>query len=360
VNGRWIAGWGGPLLAGELPDPAPGDGEVLVEVEACGVGLTVLNCIRGDLAGPDSTTPRVPGHEYVGRIVGVGNGVDPSRLGERIAAYFYLFCGNCRRCIAGTESLCERLRGFVGVDIDGGYAPLATLPARNAVVIPLEIPAAKATAIPDAIATPVHVAERASIAPGERVVVIGAGGGVGVHMVQVAQLRGASVLGLESEPAKREALSSLLGTPCLDSATFDGLELPEDWKRGVDVVVDLLGSSASLRWSLDSVRENGRVVALTTFRDVAADVSPRELVFRQVSLLGSRYASRHEIALASELVASNRVRPFVSDVASAGELDELHQRLRTGEVLGRGALLWARSTSSAAPLGAERTKIAKR
>src|SRR3954471_7651328 len=136
MRGRSIARWGDTPQPIELAEPEPGEGEVLVRVEACGIGLTVLNCIRGDLGHDPAALPRVPGHELVGRIVGVGPGVPDERVGERVCAYFYLFCGRCRRCLAGLESLCENLAGYVGVDRDGGYAEMTVLPARNALRLP--------------------------------------------------------------------------------------------------------------------------------------------------------------------------------------------------------------------------------
>src|SRR4051812_24024730 len=173
MRARFISAWDGPLEAGERPDVAPGPDEVAVAVEACGVGLTVLNCIRGDLGTPDGL-PRVPGHELVGVVSEVGPGVDAARVDERVAAYFYLFCGTCPRCLAGSEPMCERLAGYVGVHRDGGYAERVVLPARNAIALPAGLDPVLATAIPDAISTPVHVARRAGLGVGDRVAVIAA------------------------------------------------------------------------------------------------------------------------------------------------------------------------------------------
>jgi propanol-preferring alcohol dehydrogenase len=338
VRGRRVTAWGSEPELATLGDPAPAEGEVLVRVEACGVGLTVLNCVNGDLGDDPSLLPRVPGHELVGTIVEAGRGVPATRVGERVAAYFYLFCGRCRRCLGGRESCCERLAGFVGVHRDGGYAELVALPERNAVALPESIDPVEATAIPDAIATPVHVARRAGIAPGERVAVIAAGGGVGVHMVQVAALRGAEVLALDVSERKL-ALLGELGAATADSSDFAAVELPAGWEEGADVVVDLLGRQESLRWALDHLAGDGRLVTLTTFRDVEVPVAPRELVFSQLSVLGSRYAGRHELMEAARLVASGRVRPVVSERAGLDDVDRIHDALRAGELLGRGALV---------------------
>ena len=192
-----IKEWGGPLEPAEIDVPTPGDGDLLVKVEACGIGLTVVNCMRGQLGDDHSYLPLTPGHEFVGIVTDVGAGVSPALIGQRVAAYFYLVCGACPRCLASQDSLCERFRGNVGVAIDGGYAEYAVLPALNAIPVPEGIGPAEATTIPDAIATPVHVARRAGLQPGSRVAVLAAGGGVGIHMVQVARAYGADVVGLD-------------------------------------------------------------------------------------------------------------------------------------------------------------------
>ncbi len=340
MRGRRLARWGGPAELQELPDPSPTDDEVLVRVEACGVGLTVLNCIRGDLGNDPADLPRVPGHEFVGRVVAVGPGVSANRIGQRVAAYFYLFCGSCPACLAGAESLCEELAGFVGVHRDGGYAELVTLPERNAVALPDGIDPMLATAIPDAIATPVHVAHRAGVQPGDRVAVVAAGGGVGVHMVQVARVFGAEVAGLDVTEDKLGYLEDELGVHAVDSREFEVTALPDGWERGADVVVDLLGTSASLRWALDHLAVGGRLVVLTTFREVDFRLCPREMVFSQLSIIASRYAGRHEVAYAARLVADGRVRPVVSTQTGIENVDQIHDELHNGTLLGRGAVVW--------------------
>jgi D-arabinose 1-dehydrogenase-like Zn-dependent alcohol dehydrogenase len=343
MRGRRIGRWGGPAELEDLPEPAPGDGEVLVRVEACGVGLTVLNCMAGDLGDAPEDLPRVPGHELAGTIVETGAGVPRERAGERVVAYFYLFCGWCPACLAGREPLCERLAGFLGVHRDGGYAELATLPERNAIPLPDGIDPVAATTIPDAIATPVHVAERAAIGPGQRVAVIGAGGGVGIHMVQVVRGRGAEVAALDAAPAKLDWLRDELGVPAIESSEFAAASLP--WNGGADVVVDLVGSQASASWALGNLAPGGRLVALTTFRDTTFGVSSRALVLGEASILGSRYASRHELIRAARLVGEGRVRPVVGARATIDAVDRIHGALRSGELLGRGALVFGEEES---------------
>jgi len=340
MNAARIHEWGGGLRFEETPRPQAGDGEVLVQVEACGVGLTVLNYMRGDLGTKPSNLPRVPGHELVGTIVEVGAGVSGDRRGERVIAYFYLFCGRCPHCLAGQESLCDNLAGFLGVDRDGGYAEFATLPSPNAIAIPRDIDPIAATVIPDAVATPVHVSIRSNIRPGDRVAVIAAGGGVGIHMGQVARLYDGDVVGLEVSAKKRAFLEAELGIPTIDSSDFGEIRLPSSWHQRADVIIDLLGSRASLSWSAGALATGGRLVLLTTFRDVEFSANPRALVLSQSAILGSRYAYRHEVGLAAAFVSSGKVRPIIGRQGPLAALESMHDELRNGTLLGRGALVW--------------------
>ncbi len=340
MQGYRVHEWGAEPVWDEIPDPSPGPGEVSIDVEACGVGLTVLNCINGDLSNDPSLLPRVPGHELIGRVVAAGPGADSALLGRRVAAYFYLVCGVCPACRAGTDPRCSRLAGWVGVHRDGGYAPTAILPAHNAIPIPEEIDSVAATVIPDAVATPVHVAGRAAIGPDDRVVVLAAGGGVGIHMLQVARARGAAVAGLDVVDQKLAEIESL-GAVAVRSDDLVQVDAAAIFGDGPPtVVVDLLGIPGSMTWSVAALGMGGRLVALTTFRDRGEEVESRELVFREITLLGSRYANRAEVAEAARLVASGSIRPVIGTTRGPHDVLEIHDLLRTRALIGRGALDW--------------------
>jgi len=340
-DGYRIVEWGVDPVWQTFEVGSPGSDEVLIQVEACGVGLTVLNMIRGDLADERATLPRVPGHELVGRVVAVGTAVPRELVGRRITTYVYLYCGSCAECVAGLEDRCLRLGGYVGVHRDGGYAPYTVLPARNVIRLPDALDPVAATVIPDAVSTSVHVCRsRARVGPDDRVAVIGAGGGVGIHMIQVAAMYGARVAGLDVEADKLEAIEALGALPVM-SADFAGLNA-RLWDSGPPtVVVDFLGSPDSLGWAMTSVGAGGRVVVLTTFRDLVAVLDPRLLVMNEASILGSRYATRHEVELAADFVAQGRVQPIIGATSGPAGVGEIHERLRTRRLVGRGALSWA-------------------
>lgn len=342
MEGYRIQRWGEDPVWEEIPVEPPGRGEVAIEVEACGVGRTVLNCINGNLSDGRATLPRVPGHELVGRVTELGPHSDPDLLGMRVAAYFYLFCGECPPCVRGQEPRCERLEGWVGVHRDGGYAPLVNLPARNAILLSESLDPVAATVIPDALATPVHVANRATIGEEDRVVVIGAGGGVGIHMTQVALARSSAVVGLDVGTDKLTEIEEH-GATAVDSADFDSVPALRLFSGGLPtVIIDLIGTAESTAWSLDAMGTGGRLVVLTTFPDQPQPFEARRLVFREASILGSRYATRSEVAKAAHMVAAGEVTPVIGEVSGPGDVLALHRDLESGTLVGRGALDWRR------------------
>ena len=340
MQGYRIRQWGLDPVWEEIPEGSPGRGEVVIEVEACGVGRTVLNCIDGNLNDGRATLPRVPGHELVGRVTEIGEHSDPDLLGQRVAAYFYLFCGECAPCVDGRQPHCRQLAGWVGVHRDGGYAPRVILPARNTVLLSDVLDPVGATVVPDALATPVHVANRAVIDGNDRIVVIGGGGGVGIHMIQVARTRSASVVGLDVGSEKLDAIEGF-GANAVDSSEFEEVPALRLFPGGLPtVIVDLLGTAESTRWSLEALGMGGRLVVLTTFPDNAQPFEARRLVFREASIVGSRYATKSEVAQAAHLVATGEVSPVLGRVAGPEGVLDLHRLLETGGLIGRGALDW--------------------
>src|SRR5438067_9428114 len=183
----------GPLHLEEVAIPVPGPGEVRVRVRATGVGLTVVIMTR--VPGRVTSFPRIPGHEVAGEVVELGSEVAHVKVGDRVTCHFYLTCGVCHFCRSGRETLCPASPGNVGMACDGAYAEYMALPARNIVAIPQSVSDVDAAIAADAIATPYHACrEEARVGPGDLVLIVGAGGGVGIHAEQMAKLSGGWVL----------------------------------------------------------------------------------------------------------------------------------------------------------------------
>ncbi len=329
--------WDGQLIYEEVETPTPAPGEVLVRVEACGVGLTVLNYMRGNLGTRPEDLPRIPGHEAVGRVVATGAGVDTPRVGDRVMSYFYLTCGSCDFCYRAHEPLCRNFRGLVGVARHGGYAEYLALPAVNFLPVPENLSSIEATTIPDAVATPFHVCRRAHIGPGDVVVIVGAGGGVGIHLVQMVQAFGAEAIGVDLGEAKLQAVRAVGARIALDFRTPD-LVTQIRASTQVSAAVDFVGRPETLAFALELLDRRGRLVLLTTFPSVSFELSPRRLVLDEVSVLGSRYASRWEVSHAAHMVSAGRIKPVISEVVPLSRVEEIHSKLRSGTLIGRGAV----------------------
>jgi alcohol dehydrogenase, propanol-preferring len=125
---------GEQLRLEELPDPAPGEGQVLIEVDACGICRTDLHLVDGEL--PDPKLPLVPGHQIVGSVREAGPGAERFAPGDRVGVpWLGWTCGVCRYCRSGRENLCDRAR-FTGYQLDGGYAELAVADERFCFPVP--------------------------------------------------------------------------------------------------------------------------------------------------------------------------------------------------------------------------------
>lgn len=188
----------------ERPVPQPARGEVLVAVEACGVCRTDLHVTDGDL--PEHLPHVIPGHEVVGRVVALGEGVSRFALGDRAGiAWLRSTCGACRWCRSGRENLCPHAR-FTGWDADGGYARYAAVPASYAYRIPEEVPSEQAAPLLCAGIIGYRALRRAELPPGGRLGIYGFG--ASAHLTaQIAIAQGAEVHVLtRGEEAQRLAL----------------------------------------------------------------------------------------------------------------------------------------------------------
>lgn len=335
--------WGGSLKLEEMPIPKVGSREALVKVRACGIGLT-LNWIReGKMGG---SVPRIIGHEVAGEVVEIGGQVTNVKVGERVCVYFYLTCGTCEFCRKNRETLCRNFRGYVGAVIDGGYAEYVKLPGENLLPIPDELSFEAAAIIPDAIGTPLHaVRERAQVKPPDTVIVVGAGGGVGIHTVQIAKLCGGWVIAVDTSDEKL-AKTRELGA---DAVINDSKEnFVEEAKRltggkGVDVVIDFVCTTDTLNKGIRSLDRGGRLVCMavghTDPGEAILAVSPWYIVANELVLTGSRCITKQELVESIEVVRRGQIKPVITRTFSLEEVEDAHKLLAEGKIFGRAMLV---------------------
>jgi propanol-preferring alcohol dehydrogenase len=319
---------------------------VLLRVRAAGVGLTVVIMIANP--GRVTSFPRIPGHEVAGEVVEVGAEVTTVAVGARVVCHFYLTCGGCRFCRSGRETLCTAFRGFVGQATDGGYAEYMAVPARNVTPVPPGVSDVDAAIASDAIATPYHACrEEARVGPGDTVLIVGAGGGVGIHGVQMARLCGGWVVGADVTDDKLDAAKAAGADAVVDGRAGDlaaQVRALTDG-RGVDAAIDFVASQETLEASLASLGRAGRLVIIgsrppavfgaeATFR-----VDPGRMLYDMLEIHGSRYVTLTEIQQTLELLRLGRIRPVISRTFPLEAAEEAHELLRRNALIGRAALL---------------------
>lgn len=337
---------GGPVRLEEVPVPTIGPNDVLLRVRATGVGLTVVIMI----ANPGLVTayPRIPGHEVAGEVVEVGAEVATVKAGDRVTCHFYLTCKVCPYCRSGRETLCPNFRGYVGMACDGGYAEYMALPAVNLCPIPPGVSDLEAAIAADAICTPLHACrEEARIGPGDQVLIVGAGGGVGIHAVQMAKLCGGYVLAADLGDAKLETAKAVGADEVIDvrQEELSKQVLAKTDGRGVDAAIDCVASSETLEAGLRSLARAGRLVIIghrppAVFQaDPTFRVDPRWVLNRMLEIHGSRYVSLAELAQTLELLRQRRLRAIVTRTFALEEAEEAHRLLRQNALVGRAALI---------------------
>lgn len=330
-----LPSFGADLEIREVPEPRPASGEVLIDVVSCGAGLTLEHVRNGVLGG---TPPFVMGHEFAGRIAELGPGVAGWAVGEAVTATFYLTCGDCDMCTGGHDTLCRHFRGWIGAARDGAFAERVAIPARNLARVPDGVGLDVAGVVADAVATPYHVAkDRLRICPGDKVAVLGAGGGLGVHMLAVIRAFGGEAIGIERDPLKLELLRSRgLADLLVDASAPDwAASLAGATANKLAGFVDTVGSTETLAAGAQAVGPRGAVVVLGVTVGAEVRLDAQRMLLGETAVMGTRYCNRSEIAASLALVAAGKVAPVIGRRFRLQEINDAFAAIRSNQVFGR-------------------------
>jgi 2-desacetyl-2-hydroxyethyl bacteriochlorophyllide A dehydrogenase len=237
----------------DAPDPTPGPGEVVIASRASSICGSDLHGFRE--ASPRRIPPLIMGHETVGEIATVGEGIPATRVGERVVLKPIVSCGTCRWCVDGAINHCSTGR-LVGRDLTGGFAERFAVPAAAAVQLDAVLSDDVAT-LTEPLANAVHVASR-SVEEGDRVFVIGAGP-IGVLMARAAFLYGAGRVLITDPVADRLRLAEAQGAEIVTGEDPAQAVIDATGGEGADVVIDAAGYEATWAMALRAVRTGGRI-----------------------------------------------------------------------------------------------------
>lgn len=334
----------------DVPTPSPGSGEVLVKVEACGFCHHDYLVMSGRLRRgvKDSV---ILGHEISGTIVTLGENVSSVSLGDRVVTLLTNSCGRCDRCRQGREHRCFYGKG-IGHGCDGGFAEFVVVSEFSVVVIGGLASFSEAALLACPIGVVIRgVKEVAKVSEGESIVVTGAGGGLGVHAVQVAVALGAEVYAVTSAPEKVAFLEDLgaaqvletglkLGYSGGESISLDASQAIGELVRfytnekGADVVIDTVGTPL-FNVSLNSLAQYGRIVCLGQVSSQNVSFNPAEMIFLDAHLFGCSGCSRSDVAYAINMVEHGQMKPVIHTELPLKHWEYAFNSLRHSQSIGR-------------------------
>jgi alcohol dehydrogenase, propanol-preferring len=322
---------GQPLVIEERPIPTPGAGQVLVRLEASGLCHTDIHAAHGDWP-VKPIPPFVPGHEGVGRIASVGDGVSPKRVGERVAIpWLHAACGTCEFCISGWETLCLEQKN-TGYSIDGCYAEYVLAQADFVVPVPEGVDPLDAAPLSCAGVTTYKAVKVSGARPSDVVAIFGVGG-LGHLALQYARIAGATVVAVDVTEDKL-ALAKELGADHIVNAS---VESPVDALAelgGADVAIVTAADAGPLRQAFDSLRRKGRLVlvGLPAHNEFALPVF--QTVLNGIQVIGSIVGTRLDLAEVFELHAAGRTR-VVFETRQLEDVNEAFAEVLRGAVPAR-------------------------
>ena len=331
-----------PFIFEDVPDPIPQNGEAVAKVLACGSGLTIQHVKAGRTK---VNFPIIIGHEITAEIIELRGDCGELKVGMPVTAYFYLTCGHCKWCKINRETLCDNFKGYIGRQINGGYAEYISLPAKNFIPIPLSIKykenPIETGIISDAIATPLKVIKKARIGITDKVGVIGAGGGLGIHMLRMLNLYNVKTIAIETKQIKEKSCRDSGASEFINPNSNSKKEVIEDFteNNGLDVVIDFVSSKSSLETGTELLGNGGRLVTLGGSGEFF-NIDSGNMLLKEIEIIGSRYCSKQEVIDSLNLVSRGLITPLVTEKVSPYQANDLHERIEKGNVIGRAGIIF--------------------
>lgn len=334
-----------PLKITERKEPDLGRDEVLVKLSATGVCHSDVHLIGGDWAGYKQIQLErgvdIAGHEGVGTITRVGDGVDRKRIGERVGVpWINSVCGKCTPCLTGKESRCEN-KTVTSVSVNGTFAEFAKVSSRYAVPIPLQMKDEEAAPLLCAGVTAYGACRRLieeNVVPGSSVAVIGAAGGLGHYAVQIARLFGYRVVAID---VNKDAVDSIRDLEAYRYYTSDAAEKA--------IADELGGVAASLVFSahISGYELAGKITKNLGVIVVAGmppdeqgyiPLRPNQIIAKGLKITWWAVGTPAEFGELFDLYASGGIKPKLSLFQGMESIESAVEKIRSGKIHGRAVV----------------------
>jgi propanol-preferring alcohol dehydrogenase len=324
---------GKPLQIQEVPVPTPKTGEVLIKLELSGVCHTDVHVQAGDWK-VKCPLPMIPGHEGVGQIVSLGEGVTSLKIGDRVCVpWLHGSCGQCEHCWAGWETVCgsQQRTGFTA---QGTFAEYCLMDALYVITVPPELASDYAAIISCAGVTVYKGLKESEVKPGQWVVIVGGSGNLGHMAIQYGKAMGMRVIGVDCGPAKKAFMSKLGCEASIDV-------LSEDLSSTVKTLTGGMGAHGALIIApvakaigdaVKYMRPRGTIVAISLPPgDIKADIF--DVVLNAVTIRGSIVGTRLDLSEALNLAAHGEIKCMITK-RPFEEIENVLSDLRNGRVEG--------------------------
>jgi NADPH:quinone reductase-like Zn-dependent oxidoreductase len=320
----------------EAPDPqlaSPRD--AIVKLTAASLNHIDLWNRRG-LTGMKIAFPRILGGDGAGTVSAVGDQVENIKPGDAVCLYPPSGCGRCEFCITDREYMCVHLR-VLGERDDGTYAEYVRVPARNCFPIPVGLSFEEAAAFPLVYLTVWRMLQtNAGLRPGERILILGIGGGVATAALQLAAAIGTHIIVTSSSDEKLEKAMALGAEKGINYRKADFAEEVRRFtdKRGVDVVVDCVGGDSWAK-SLASLAKGGRLVTCGATTGATPPTNIQRIFWNHLKIFGSTLGDRAEFNEVLSFMAASRTKPIIDQVFPLRDAAMAQQRMEQGKQFGK-------------------------
>jgi len=318
----------------EVAVPEVGHGEVLVKIKTCGVCHTDLHAAHGDWPVKPKL-PLIPGHEGVGVVEKLGEGVTSLKLGDRVGIpWLFSACGECDYCLTGWETLCkQQLNG--GYSADGAYAEYCVAPAAYVARIPDELGDVEAAPILCAGVTTYKALKVANVKPGEWVAIYGIGG-LGHVALQYAKAMGYNVVAVDIHQEKLELAKELGADVTINGSEVDPVQAIEESVGGVHGAISVAVTKKAFEQAYKSVRRGGSLVVVG-LPNAELPIPIFDTVLNGVTVKGSIVGTRKDMQEALDFAARGKVRAII-ETQPLDQINEVLERLEKGQINGRVVL----------------------
>ena len=309
----------------DLPTPHAGPGELVLRNQVCGVCGTDVHIYHGEPGSADVNPPVVLGHEYSGEVVEVGKGVTGFAVGDHVTVDPNIYCGHCAYCQNGKKQLCPSMEA-IGVTRDGGFAQYSLIPASQAFKLEPTVPW-EAAAMAEPLACCLHGIDLAGIQVGDRVCVVG-GGAIGLLMVQLAKLSGASQIVLSEPNEKRRQVGLQLGAnAAIDPTRPDAQEaFAQVLGGGANVVIECVGNVPAVKSAFQFAGKGATVLLFSVPKvDATFDLPLFDVYKKELTIKGS-FVNPDTHARAVALINSGKV-DFDPIITHRFTLDQLPEAI---------------------------------